>query len=356
MGLIGGILQPVYSGYPVTLIPHLTFLQRPYRWLKAISRFKATTSGGPNFAYDLCVRKIKPEQCDQLDLSNWSVAFNGAEPVYHKTLDQFASYFAPCGFRREAFLPCYGLAESTLLVTGGPKFRLPRKQSVLAAGLENNQVIFSDKVNADTRILVSCGKNLSDHQEIRIVNRETAMPCAADEIGEIWLQSPSVSTGYWNKPLENEVTFGARLATKDEGTFLRTGDLGFLSDGELFITGRIKDVIISEGKNHYPQDIEKTVETAHPNIWPSGGAAFSVASSGTEQIVVIAEVKYTDGVKEEEVIAAIRQAIAQNHGLSVGDIRLTIPGGLPRTTSGKIRHFLCKKNYMEGTFKQTIGI
>ena len=224
MGLVGGILQPLYSGYPSTLMPHMMFLQRPFRWLQAISRFRATTSGGPNFAYDLCTRKIKPEQREQLDLSQWEVAFNGAEQVYHKTLDQFARYFTPCGFRREAFLPCYGLAEATLMVTGGPKGRPPVIQNLVSSGLEQNQVIISPTSSEESRTLVSCGQNRSG-QDIRIVDAETLVPCLANQVGEIWVSGPGVAGGYWNKPSETAFTFGARLSNSMEGPFLRTGDL-----------------------------------------------------------------------------------------------------------------------------------
>ena len=290
MGLVGHIATAL-SGYPVTLIPHMMFLQRPFRWLQAISRFRATNSGGPNFAYDLCIRKIKPEQRELLDLSSWEVAFNGAEPVYNKTLDQFADYFAPCGFRREAFLPCYGLAEATLMVAGGPKARTPLIKNLINSGLEQNQVIISPKKREDTRTLVSCGQNKSD-QKIRIVNIETLMPCLPDEVGEIWVSGPSVASGYWNKPSETEFTFGAMLSHDKEGPFLRTGDLGFLHEGELYITGRIKNLIISEGKNHYPHDIERTVEASHPAIRPAGCAVFSIHNSDGEDIIVIAEIEY----------------------------------------------------------------
>lgn len=353
MGLIGGILQPLYSGYPATLISHMMFLQRPFRWLQAISRFHATTSGGPNFAYDLCIRKIKPEQRDQLDLSRWEVAFNGAEQVYHKTLDQFADYFAPCGFRRDAFLPCYGLAEATLMVTGGPKTKPPVFQNLINCGLEKNQAIISPKKSEYTRTLVSCGQNKSD-QKIMIVNAKTLTPCPADHIGEIWLSGPSVASGYWNKPSETELTFGARLSNSGDGPFLRTGDLGFLNDGELYITGRLKDLIIAEGHNHYANDIEKTVENSHPAIKPAGCAAFSINNAESERLIIIAEIEQKPGVETAEVETAIRKAVAVHHELHVDDIRLTRPGGIPRTTSGKIKHFLCKTNYIAGTNEITL--
>jgi len=351
MGLIGGILHPLYTGYPVTVIPHMMFLQRPFRWLQAISRYHITGTGGPNFAYDLCVRKIKPEQRDQLDLSLWEVAFNGAEQVYHKTMEQFAAYFAPCGFRREAFLPCYGLAEGTLLVTGGPKGRRPVMQHLMSAGLEQNKVILSPTSNDDTRTLVSSGTNMSD-QQISIVNAETHIPCAADEIGEIWVSGPSVAKGYWNKPTETAITFGARISGSNEGPFMRTGDLGFEREGEYYITGRLKDLIIIDGKNHYANDIEKTIESAHSAIRSSGSAAFSISHDVGERLIIIAEMEHKSDVKPEEIEKAIRKAVSVHHELQADDIRLIQPGGLPRTTSGKIKHYLCKTNYIAGTFNE----
>lgn len=351
MGLIGGILQPVYTGAMAILMLPMLFLQRPFRWLEAISRFRATVNGAPNFAYDLCVRKVKPEQRELLDLSHWEVAFNGAEPVYHKTLEQFADYFAPCGFRPEAFLPCYGVAEATLLVSGGPKSKSPAQLNLLNSGLEQNQVILSPEKQENTRTLVSCGQILAD-QQIRIVNPETLMPSAADEIGEIWLKGPCVASGYWNKPLETDLVFGAYLANSGEGPFLRTGDLGFLNNGELYIAGRIKNLVISGGKNHYAHDLERTVEAAHPAIWPAGCAVFSINNDGPERIIVMAEVNVKLIEREDLVIKSIREAIAQHHELHVDDIQLIPPGGIPKTTSGKTRHFLCRQSYLDGTLKK----
>jgi len=353
MGLIGGILQPLFAGFPSTLIPHLTFLQRPYRWLHTISRFHATTSAGPNFAYDLCVRKIKPEQRELLDLSSWEIAVNGAEHIYHKTLDQFAHYFAPCGFSRKAFLPCYGLAEATLMVSGGPKARLPVIQNLISSELEQDRVIISPNTVEGTRTLVSCGQNMSD-QKIRIVNVETLVPCLADQVGEIWVSGTSVASGYWNNPSETELTFGARLSPNEEGLFLRTGDLGFLNNGELYITGRIKDLIISDGNNHYPHDIEKTVEISHPAIRPGGCAAFSVINSGRENLVIIAEIEHKFVDQAEEVVRTVRRAIAVHHELHADDIRLTKVGNIPKTTSGKIKHYLCKEYYLAGNLNEIV--
>jgi acyl-CoA synthetase (AMP-forming)/AMP-acid ligase II len=331
------------------------FLQRPIRWLQTISRYHATISGGPNFAYDLCVKKIKPEQKELLDLSSWEVAFNGAEPVYHKTLDQFADCFAPCGFHRKAFLPCYGLAESTLMVTGTNKNKIPLVQHLINSELGPNQLIISSEIREDTRTLVSCGQNISD-QEIKIVNLETLADCNDDEIGEIWVSGPSVACGYWNKPSETAFTFDAKMANNTKGSFLRTGDLGFLHEGELYITGRIKNLVICEGKNHYPHDIERTIEASHPAIRQSGCAVFSVDRSGTENIVVIAEIDYRSIIKSEEVIKAIREAVSMDHGLHVNDIVLTNPGRIPKTTSGKIKHFLCKEYYLAEAFNEIKAI
>jgi len=355
MGLIGGILQPLYTGNPVTLIPHLLFLQRPIRWLKAISRYRATTSGGPNFAYDLCFRKVKPEQREQLDLSSWEVAFNGAEPVSYKTMEQFANFFAPCGFRMESFLPCYGLAESTLLVSGGPKCRLPVNLNLEKSELEKNHIKITPERNNYTQNVVSCGQIMKS-QQIRIVDPETQNTCIPDQIGEIWISSPSIAQGYWNKPMETASTFNANIADTDEGPFLRTGDLGFLYNGELYISGRLKNLIIVDGKNYYAHDLERTVQTSHPEITPLGCAVFSINNSDREQIVVMAEIKLKAFEEIEEVKKAIRKAISEHHELPLFDIKLVSPGGIPRTTSGKIKHFLCRQNYLSNNLKEITSI
>ena len=351
MGLIGGMLQPIYSGASFTLLPHLMFLQRPLRWLQAISRFKATISGGPNFAYHLCIKRIRPEQREQLDLSHWRVAFNGAEPIYHQTLDQFADYFAPCGFRKEAFAPCYGLAESTLFVVGGVKKRPSLINNFLIDGIRKNMVIDSHEENAGTQRLVSCGQ-VNAEQKIEIVNTETHEPCSPGEIGEIWVSGNSVANGYWNKPAETELNFNAKLSTNNEQKFLRTGDLGFLHKHELYVTGRLKNMIISEGKNHYSHDIERTVEASHTAIRSLGCAAFSIPRDEHEDVIIVVECEHKLHGMEEEIGKAIREAVSINHGLKVNAIKITKPGSIPRTTSGKIKHFLCKQYYLEGSLKE----
>jgi len=351
MGLIGGILQPVYSGVPITLMPHMLFLQRPLRWLQAISHYGVTVSGGPNFAYDLCIRKIKPEQREQLDLGSWQVAFNGAEPVSAETMERFAEYFAPCGFRKESLFPCYGLAEATLLVAGGPRHGVPATKNLLNEAIVKNKVQSVSEPGDDTVTLVSCGEAISQHS-IKIVNPETGIPCAVNEIGEIWFSGPSVAGGYWNKPAETTTTFEARLTGTGEGPFMRTGDLGFIQEGELYVTGRLKNLIICEGKNHYPHDIERTVEASHPMIQAGRSAVFSIPKPGSEEVIVLVELEHLPGDRTEEILHAIRGAVSGYHGIAVQDIRLLKPGGIARTTSGKIRHFLCRENYLAGTLNK----
>ncbi|HKI16941.1 MAG TPA: AMP-binding protein, partial [Isosphaeraceae bacterium] len=351
MGLIGGVLQTLYCGGSSLLFSPVAFLQEPIRWLEAISQTRATISGGPNFAYDLCVRKITAEQRARLDLSGWSVAFNGAEPVQATTLERFARAFAPCGFRREAFLPCYGLAEATLMVSGRTEMVSPPILPVEAAALEQNQVIPAGDAGPKARTLVGCGRVLGG-QQVVIVDPATGRPCAADGVGEIWVAGTSVAHGYWNRPQETAATFEAALA--DSGLrsrpFLRTGDLGFLKDGELFVTGRLKDVIIIRGRNVYPQDLEATVARSHALVRADGVAAFSVEVDGEEHLVVASEVERR--VKREqtdEISAAIRQAVASEHEIEVAAVLLLKAASIPKTTSGKIRRGACREGYLLGT-------
>lgn len=368
MGLIGGILQPLYAGFPVVLMSPLIFLQSPFRWLKAISDYQATTSGGPNFAYQLCINKITPEQKQTLDLSSWEVAFNGAEPINPETLTQFAATFAECGFAPQAFYPCYGMAETTLIVSGGAKTALPIYQTVAAEALEKNWVVpVSPASPLTTRTLVGCGQQIP-HHSIAIVHPDTLTRCTAGEVGEIWIKGPSVAQGYWNKAEESRYTFHAYLADTGEGPFLRTGDLGFLDNGELFVTGRLKDLIIINGHNHYPQDIERTVEQSHPAIRPTCSAAFSVTIDGEERLVIVAEVerRYRHRQKVAKspenpsghhswdalaVIQSIRRAVSSHHDLQVDQVLLIKHGSIPKTSSGKIQRHACRANFLAGTLE-----
>ncbi len=348
MGLIGGILQPLYVGRPNILMSPMSFLQKPYRWLSAISRFGATTSGGPNFAYDLCVRKVTPEQRATLDLSRWQVAFNGAEPVREDTIEQFCEYFAPAGFRREAFYPCFGMAEATLMVSGGFAKSPPIIGWFDAAALTENRVVVSEKGRDGARALVGCGQTMRD-QEVVIADPEAMTRSPADRVGEIWVRGPSIAQGYWHQPEATRATFQSHLRDSGDGPFLRTGDLGFLQNGELFITGRLKDLIIFRGVNIYPQDIEHTVEVSHPYLLQNSGAAFTVEKEGQDRLVVVQELERRRKENLAEVFDSICRAVLTEHELSIDSIVLVQAGSIPKTSSGKIQRHACRASYLEGS-------
>ena len=343
MGLIGGILQPVYGGFPCILLPPASFLQRPYRWLQTISQYKGTTSGAPNFAYELCTQKITPEQKQTLDLSSWSVAFNGAEPIRSDTLEGFATAFADCGFRPEAFYPCYGMAEATLIVAGGQKSAPPMVKTVQKSALEANQIIAAQ----DECHLVSCGQSIPT-QQIIIVNPDTLTRCQAGEVGEIWVSGASVGQGYWQRPTETLETFHAYLSDTGEGGFLRTGDLGFLDDHQLFVTGRLKDLIIIRGRNLYPQDIELTTERCHSALRLGNNAAFTIESNSEESLVVVQELEFRAKPNLDEVATAIRQAVTVEHEIQVYAVVLIKGGTIPKTSSGKIQRRATRADFDNG--------
>jgi acyl transferase domain-containing protein/acyl-CoA synthetase (AMP-forming)/AMP-acid ligase II/acyl carrier protein len=361
MGLVGNVLQPLFLGTQCVLMPPVAFLQRPLRWLEAISHYRATTSGGPNFAYDLCVDKITPEKRETLDLSSWEVAFNGAEPIRAETLDRFADAFSQCGFRREAFFPCYGMAETTLIVSGSHKTDLPVVQTFQSEALEQNKVVQVVRPNSHededvvAQKLVGCGHPLQDLRVV-IAHPETSAHCANEEVGEIWVSGSSVTQGYWRHPEETEQAFRAHLSDSGEGSFLRTGDLGFFKDGELFVTGRLKDLIIIRGLNHYPQDIEATVERSHPALRPNSGAAFGVDVNNEERLVVVQEVErsHLRQLNIDEVVGAIRQVVAKDHQLDVYAVLLLKPGGILKTSSGKIKRYSCRASFLAGSLN-TVG-
>ncbi|WP_394823562.1 amino acid adenylation domain-containing protein [Pendulispora albinea] len=331
MGLIGNVLQPLYSGFPCTLMSPLAFLQRPIRWLKAISTYRATTSGGPNFAYDLCARKITDEEAARLDLSSWTLAYDGAEPVRAETLRRFSEKFARSGFRSEAFYPCYGLAEATLFVTGARKGEGARVRS-----------------GGERRSLVSSGRS-AEGLRVHVVEPETKQLLEPGREGEIWISGDSVARGYWGQPAETEATFGAHLAN-GEGPFLRTGDLGIVEDGELYVTGRWKDLIIQRGRNLYPQDLELTAEQAHASVRAGCVAAFSVDREDDEQLVIAAEIEpgRASAGGAEEVATAIRAAMAEEYGARVGVVVLLEPRSISKTSSGKIQRRGCKELFLAG--------
>lgn len=350
MGLIGLVLQPLYAGMSCYLMSPLTFLKRPSRWLEVIADTHATISGAPNFAYDLVLRKTPEELRDGLDLSTWRIAFNGAEPVRADTMSLFSNFFAPSGFDPRAFFPCYGLAESTLLVSAGRRLA----GSVMKAF--DRDALLQRRVKSSTggHILVSSGAAIPDHS-VRIVHPDRLRICLPDEVGEIWVSGPSVAAGYWGQPDLSSKTFDARLDENGESrTYLRTGDLGFLDGSDLYVAGRIKDVIIIRGRNHYPQDIEATVERSHPRIRPGCTAAFGVDRNGAEALAIVAETgRAHKGMNLDEVVDAVRAAVSREHALEVHELALTPFGTLPKTSSGKIRRGAAKEAFLRGEWLPT---
>jgi acyl-CoA synthetase (AMP-forming)/AMP-acid ligase II len=370
MGLIGNLLRAIWSGALCVLMSPFDFLRRPALWLEMISRYGVRVSGGPNFAYDVCVRKITHEQLAGVDLRSWAVAFNGAEPVRAETLTAFAKAFGPYGFKSEAFFPCYGLAEATLFVAGAAQAKeaTVRRMSrrALAAGrataLPDYPVRAGDDrrtdMDLDASHMVSCGQPPPGIRVI-VTDPESGIERRSGEVGEVWVTGPSVTLGYWDCFDETTRVFGARLKGSGEGPFLRTGDLGFLVDDELFLTGRLKDLIIIDGRNHYPQDIERTVETCHACVRPGGCAAFSLDFDGRERLVIAAEVAPPQEVPTvmrcdlfglshhprplvHAVKAAIRQAVPAEHGVPVDAVLVLAPHCLPKTSSGKVKRQACR--------------
>lgn len=352
MGLIGGVMQPLYGGFPVVLMSPISLAQKPILWLQAIDKYKITTSGGPNFAYDLLCHKVNPEQRADLDLSTWEVAFSGAEPVRAETLNKFAELYEPCGFKKEAFYPCYGMAESTLFISGGNRNDYPNITYVDRESLAEDKVVPVVKEHPLASAFVSCGYGwLGD--KIIIVDPQTQTQCEGDRVGEIWVSGDSIGKGYWQQSEETERTFKAYLADTQEGEFLRTGDLGFIQDGELYITGRIKDMMILWGRNHYPQHIEATVENCHPALRPNHGAAFSIDLNGEEQLVVAHEIERSarHQLNIEEVVGAIRLAVGEQNLANVFAVALLKPGTIPKTSSGKIQRRACRSKYLDGSLE-----
>ena len=375
MGLIGGILQPLFTGFPSVLMSPLAFLKRPLRWLRAISQWGGTCSGGPNFAFDLCVRKVTEKERESLDLSSWDLAFCGAEPIRPETMERFYQTFAPCGFRRQALYPCYGLAEATLIVSGGAKPVEPVVRDFRKTSLETGRVEptvktsaqSDDETNGEARALVSCGNHLPNHDVIIVASdsdSDSGRRCAPGEVGELWVSGPSVAAGYWGRDDESAAVFSARIADVPGRTFLRTGDLAFIDDGELFIAGRSKDLVIIRGRNLYPQDIESTVERCHSAVRPGCSAVFSVAQGGgdgdfdgDEELVVAVEVTSPAGAATDadrtahfdDIAAHIRRAVADEHEAQVASIVLLRRGAIPKTSSGKIQRHACRSSFLEGT-------
>ncbi len=345
MGLVFGLLQPLYGGFTGVLMAPAAFLQKPARWLKAITKYRATTTGGPNFSYDLCAQKIAPERLVDFDLSSWQFAANSAEPVRWETLEKFSEKFAPCGFRKNAFYPCYGLAEATLAVSGGRKNDDTDRAIVDISSLEKGKIEPAD-VEAVGRSYVDCGPTVRG-QKIYIVDPGQRTAVGENTVGEIWVQGPSIAKGYWKKPVETSHTFHASLKDSQDGPFLRTGDLGFIKQDRLFITGRVKDLIIIRGRNLYPQDIESAVERSHNSLRYGATAAFTVDGEGGEELVVVQELDYRQKPKYNEVIDFIQAAIFEEAEVKAAAIILIQPGSIFKTSSGKIQRKATRDAFLD---------
>lgn len=368
MGLIGTILHPILLGFPTTILSPLAFVQQPVRWLRLISNIRATTSGAPNFAYDLCALRVNADAKQELDLSSWEVAFNGAEPIRVATIERFSATFAECGFRKEAFFPCYGMAEATLFVSGGPKDVAPRYRRAPTS---------KDSQSGETygRPLVSCGP-CADPSDLRIVDPETLAVQPPATVGEIWLRGPCVARGYWQAEAIETAAFEARLPGDNGGPFFRTGDLGFLAEGELYLAGRLSDIVIIAGVNHHPDDIERTIDACHPWVTTGRSLAFGVDADGEERLVVALELNRHEwaavaaqerarpgasrrsprsSFDPQRLIGDVRAAVLRDHGVRVHDLILLPPGGLPRTTSGKLRRQAFSAAYRAGKQPAPVG-
>lgn len=350
MGLVGGVVMPMYIGQWSVMMSPLTFLARPTRWLRALSKYRASVSGGPNFAYELCTERIPDKDLEGLDLSGWDVAYNGAEPIRTSTLERFAERFESCGFKRSSFLPCYGMAETTLIVTGRTEVKEPVIRWFVTDELNRRRVVDGVPFSSNSRALVGCGEVLPG-EEMIFVEPDSCTALSPDEIGEIWVRSPSVGKGYWQKPEATETTFRATLAGATKPEYLRTGDLGFLRDGELFVTGRVKDLIIVRGVNRYPQDIEETVEQSSDRLNPGGAAAFSVNLDDQERLIVVCEVERKRGDHWEEVLQKIRRRVTAIHELPPEAVVLVRFGSVPTTSSGKVQRHACRDAFLDGSLK-----
>ncbi|MBC7730730.1 MAG: fatty acyl-AMP ligase [Bacteriovorax sp.] len=358
MGLMGNVLQPIFSGFTSVLMPPAAAIQKPMRVLRAVSTYRGNTCGGPNFFFDLCASKYSVDELARdgtLDLSCWTRAFSGSEPVRHETVVRFSETFAPHGFRRAALYPCYGLAETTLFASGNATFDAALSIDLDRTQLEQHRVC--EPVGEALRAaVVSCGTGWPGH-DIVIVDPATLETCGADRIGEIWLSGPSVALGYWRNEALTAFAFHAAIAGRPGARYLRTGDLGFMCDGELYVTGRLKEILIIRGRNHYPQDIEVTAGDAHPALRQGGGAAFSIEVDGAEQLCLVHEVERESlrRLNRPEILRAVRAAVAGRHDLQLTELILIRPGELPKTTSGKTRRRACREIHAAHGF-QALGV
>lgn len=341
LGLIAGVLLSLWVGYPTYLMAPTTFIRNPISWLTAFSRLGGTHGCAPNFAYDACVDAAVSADTSELDLSSWRTALNGAEPVHADTIERFRKRFAPNGFRAQTMSPAYGLAEATLVVSGSDGSRYPADLTVDESELHLGGVRLRDDAPGAKR-LAGSGRPAPGF-DVRIVRPDVRRLAEPQTLGEIWVRGNSVTQGYWDKPAETAETFGGYLNT-GEGPYLRTGDLGFLHDGELFVIGRLKDMIVIRGVNYYPHDIEHTIERSHPALQPAGAAVVGVDVSGQVILVALQEIRRdrVESASGDEVVDAIRRAVARDHALTLQRVVLLHPGGLPKTSSGKVQRAKCR--------------
>ncbi len=356
MGLIDGVIEPVYTGFPGVIIPPVAFLQKPVRWLKAITKYKGTHGGAPNFAFDMCVDGISEEERQGIDLSSMNTLYCGAEPIRKSSFERFVATYKDHGFTTGQLYPCYGMAETTLIISGPDAGRGPVYLGISGNDLELHKITPVPDHNPDSRYLVGVGYPWID-TDVRIVDPETLSLCREDEVGEIWVSGSIVTAGYWKKPEETKQVFAAHIKDEPGCHYLRTGDLGFFHRGELFISGRLKDMIIIHGRNYYPQDIEFLAESSHPALRPNASAAFSITVEEEEKLVILAEVERTAlrDLDAEAVCDAVRQKIAEEMELAVYAIQLLRTASILKTSSGKIQRKACKEAFLHKTLEAVGG-
>ncbi len=348
MGLVGNVLEPFYLGAKTVMMSPQAFVREPVQWLRLMTRHRSNTTGAPNFGYALCARNVTAEQRQGLDLSALTIAYCGSEPIDPRVMDRFAETFRDCGFRREAFYPCYGMAEATLFSTGSIRGVGPRYLSVDARALASDRATPAGSGQPEARVLAGSGYSAGG-QDLRIVDPEAWHVLPDGHVGEIWLKGPHIAQGYWRNPKVTEEIFHATLAS-GEGPYLRTGDLGFVDEGNLFVTGRRKDLIIIRGRNYYPQDIERTVTDSSSALQLGGSAAFSIDVDGTEELVVVQEVRRSArDLVADELLAGIRAAVFAEHELAPQAVVLLKPSTLPKTSSGKVRRSASRQAFLDGT-------
>ncbi len=351
-GLIQGVVLSIYTGFLGLRMAPLAVARRPLSWLKAMTDHRATHSGGPNFVYEMAAQRIRPADREGLDLSSWRVAYNAAEPIRASTLETFQEAFGPVGFRRETFYPAFGMAETTLIVSAKPHGAAPLVIPFDTEALELSGQAREVPPSAKAKTLVGCGAPLGAAR-FEIVDPETQSRQPEGQVGELWISDPCVADGYWGQPEATAQTFKARLAGSDDGPFLRTGDLAFLHREQVFIAGRLKDLIILAGRNLYPQDVELAAEGAHQSLRRGCGAAFAVEAEGKERLVIAQEAREglfaaQAAAEAAEARGAIRQAVAEALDAEIWEIVLIAPGTLPKTSSGKIQRQACRILYQEG--------